>query len=66
MPVESILFLAIAIGALILFAAALAFGDWATCQAMREIADSQPSSAKVRKTTATHAGMRVPAQKAAA
>jgi hypothetical protein len=66
MPVESILFLSLAIGALILFAAALAYGDWATRQAMREITDSQPTSAKVRKTSAALAALKAPAQKAAA
>ena len=66
MPLESILFLGLVIGALIVFAAALAYGDWATRQAMREITASQPSSAKVRETPAAHAAMRVPAQKAAA
>ncbi len=49
MPLESVLFLSLVIGALILFAAALAYGDWATREAKREITDSQPSSAKVRK-----------------
>ena len=37
MPLESTLFLVLVIGALILFAAALAYGDWATRQAMRQI-----------------------------
>ena len=37
MPLGSILFLALVIGALILFAVALAYGDWATRQAMRQI-----------------------------
>jgi hypothetical protein len=66
MPLESIVFLALVIGALILFAAALGYGDWATRQVMREIVDSQPSSAKVRNTSAAHAAKRVPTQKAAA
>lgn len=66
MPLESILLLALVIGALILFGAVLAYGDWATRQAMREMADSQPSSAKLRKISAAHAAMRVPSQKVAA
>jgi hypothetical protein len=65
MPLESILFLALVIGALILFATVLAYGDWATRQAMREMTGSQPS-AKGRKTPAAHAAARPPIQKAAA
>jgi hypothetical protein len=66
MPLESILFLGLVIGALVLFAAVLAYGDWTTRQATREIAKSQPSSAKVRKTPIAHTAMKIPAQKAAA
>jgi regulatory protein YycH of two-component signal transduction system YycFG len=66
MSLESILFLGIVTGALVVFAAVLAYGDWTTRQAMREIAKSQPSSAKVRKTSIAHATMKIPAQKAAA
>jgi len=66
MPLESVLFLSLVIGALILFAAVLAYGDWATRQAMCEITGSQPSSAKGRKTPAAHAAVRVTVQKAAA
>jgi hypothetical protein len=66
MSLESILFLGLSIGALVLFAGVLAYGDWTTRQAMREIAESQPSSAKVREASPKHTAAKVPAQKAAA
>jgi hypothetical protein len=66
MSLENILFLALVIGALILFASVLAYGDWATRQAMREIADSRLSSVKLRKTPNAHAPTSVPRHKAAA
>ena len=65
MPLESVVFLSLVIGALILFASALAYGDWATRQAMREIAVPQPSATTL-KTSAAHAAMRMPVEKMAA
>jgi hypothetical protein len=49
MSLESILFLGLVIGALVLFASVLAYGDWATRQAMRDIAGPAPS-VKPRKS----------------
>jgi hypothetical protein len=66
MSLESILFLGLSIGALVLFGAVLAYGDWTARQAMRELAESQPSTAKVRKTSTAYTATKVPAQKAAA
>ncbi len=66
MSLENILFLALVIGAMILFAAVLAYGDWATRQAMREIAESRPCCAKNRQTIPAHAANSAPDYEAAA
>jgi predicted negative regulator of RcsB-dependent stress response len=66
MPLESILFLALVIGALIVFAVVLAYADWATRQAMRETAASRPSSVHVRKTPAANPAENAPDHRAAA
>ena len=65
MPLESVLYLAFVIGALILFAAALAYGDWATRHAMGEVAAPKASSTTFRKNSAAQAALSEPAQKAA-
>ena len=66
MPFESILFLVLVIGAFTLFAAVLAYGDWATRQVTRESAALPASSVNIAETAPTHRVKRTPSVKAAA
>ncbi|HEX3484101.1 MAG TPA: hypothetical protein VHT51_03515 [Micropepsaceae bacterium] len=57
MPLESILFLALVIAALVIFAAVLTYAEWTTRQVMRESADAETrpaASAKPVETAQTH------------
>jgi hypothetical protein len=65
MPLESVLFLVLVIGALAVFAAVLLYADWATRQVMRESTALPPQSAETENKPGTPAASVASLQKAA-
>ena len=65
MPLESVLFLVLVIGALAVFAAVLLYADWATRQVMRESTALPLPSAEMENKPSAPAASAASLQKAA-